>query len=129
MSENAHPDGADASLNSAIGRLLRIGLAVSAILVVIGAVLYLWHEGGNIADYRNFQPEPHTLGNAGEFLEGVMALRGQDVIQLGLLCLIATPVLYVLVALNTFRRQRDWQYVAISSIVLTVLLSSLFFVR
>lgn len=117
------------NLNRTIGRVLRLGVVISGTLVLIGAVLYLWHQGGMIADYRTFRPEPHTLDNLGEFFRGVVALRGRDIIQLGLLCLIATPVLYVLVGLHAFWRQRDGLYVAISLVVLGVLLFSLFFVR
>jgi uncharacterized membrane protein len=46
-------------------------------------------------------------------------------IQLGLLVLIATPVVRVITCLAGFALERDWMYAAVSLIVLVCLLSSI----
>jgi uncharacterized membrane protein len=46
------------------------------------------------------------------------------VIALGLLVLIATPVLRVAVSIVTFALERDWVYVAITTLVLCILIAS-----
>lgn len=120
---------AEARLNRLIGRLLRVGVSVSAAVVLVGAIIYLWHHGAEMVNYGTFRPEPHTLGNVYGFVAQLSALRGRAIIELGLLCLIATPVLYVATALGVYWRQRNRLYVGISSVVLAVLLFSLFFMR
>ncbi|HEU0197748.1 MAG TPA: DUF1634 domain-containing protein [Nevskiaceae bacterium] len=129
MSDAHYTQVNDDRLSHSIGLLLRVGVLISGTVVLVGAVLYLWHQGGAVADYRVFLPEPHTLANAGSFFAGVAALRGRDIIQLGLLLLIATPVLYVALAACAFLRSRDRLYSAVSLLVLAVLLFSLFYVR
>jgi uncharacterized membrane protein len=51
---------------------------------------------------------------------------GRGWIQLGLLLLIATPVARVAFSVYAFARQRDFLYVGVTLIVLTVLLFGLF---
>jgi len=52
--------------------------------------------------------------------------RGRDIIQLGLLVLIATPVARVIFSLIGFLIEKDWIYVAITAVVLIILSVSLF---
>jgi uncharacterized membrane protein len=61
---------------------------------------------------------------AGVF-RGVGAGHSASLIQLGLLLLLATPVARVALMAVAFTTQRDWTYVVISLIVLTVLAASL----
>ena len=109
----------------AIGRLLRFGVALAALVVVVGAVIYLWRHGQERSDYAVFRGEPHSLRDFADILRNVAMFKGRDVIQLGLLLLIATPVMRVAFAAYAFACQRDRLYVFISLIVLTVLLISL----
>jgi uncharacterized membrane protein len=73
-----------------------------------------------------FAGQPAELRSVRSVVAGALALRGQWVIQLGLLVLIATPIARVAFALLAFARQRDGIYVAVSALVLAVLLFSLF---
>ena len=54
-------------------------------------------------------------------------LYRRAIVQLGLVLLIATPVARVAFTLVAFARQRDRAYVMITTIVLALLLYSLFF--
>jgi uncharacterized membrane protein len=77
-----------------ISRLLRIGVAASMTLVVAGMVI------------------------------GVISPLGHDVAMLGLLLLIATPVLRVAMSIYVFARERDTTYVVITTLVLLLLILS-----
>jgi uncharacterized membrane protein len=111
-----------------ISTLLRIGVWSSLALVVLGTIFTFVHHPDYltsrtalrtiIGDPANF---PHTLG---DMLRGIAQLRGQSIIILGLVLLIATPVLRVAVSIVAFAIQKDRIYVLITSIVLALLLTS-----
>ena len=66
------------------------------------------------------------LLRAGVILAAAVVLAGgllarRDIIQLGLILLIATPVARVAFSVVAFVLERDWLYVAITLIVLAVL--------
>ena len=127
MSERPVESGRDLEL--AIGRLLRIGVAAAALLVLLGAAVYLWHHGSEMADYRRFRGEPSDLRHLGAIFADAAVPHGRGLIQLGLLLLIATPVMRVAYAAWAFARQRDGLYVLVTLLVLAVLLFSLLFMR
>ncbi len=107
---------------NAIGWVLQGGVIISALVIVIGLVLLPTQPGG-------LSPErllrfPQTLSQVGVSL---LALRPQGIIALGLLLLIATPVLRVAVSVVTFTLEKDRKYVVITLIVLAILLFSLFY--
>jgi uncharacterized membrane protein len=118
-------DWDDQRLEIDIAQLLRTGVVVAAGLVAAGGFLYLARHGGEHLDRRVFHGEPSDLRSIGGVLRGVGALQGLDIIQLGLLVLIATPIARVALALYAFARQGDRTYVVITLIVLSLLLYSL----
>ena len=77
--------------------------------------------------YQMFRGEPADLRSLGGIVGDALSLRGRGIIQLGLLLLIATPVARVAFAVFAFARQRDWIYVTVSLIVLSLLIYSLVF--
>jgi uncharacterized membrane protein len=108
-----------------IGNLLRAGVLISALVVMVGGVLYLARNGGSPTDYRVFRGEPSDLRSVGGILRDAVALNGRGIIQLGLLLLIATPVARVAFSVFGFAEESDRLYVVIASIVLLVLACSL----
>jgi len=84
-------------LEGAIGRILRIGVTTSSICLAIGLAL--------------------TLARADAPLASLL-LNG------GLLILMATPVARVVISVGEYVRERDWFFVAMTSIVLLELLAS-----
>ncbi len=106
-----------------IGWILLIGVVVSAAVILIGLVLLAFHPADFSA--RGLSSFPQTLG---EVWSGLLTLQPQAVIILGLLLLIATPVLRVAVSVVAFALERDRRYVVITLIVLAILLFSIFFV-
>jgi uncharacterized membrane protein len=96
------------------------------VLVIAGAVVYLYRHGSERPDYRLFHGEPPSLRGLAGILDVAEDWRGRGIIQLGLLVLLATPVARVVFSIVAFAAQRDPLYVAITSVVLAVLCYSLF---
>ena len=115
----------DRRMDMVIGNLLRSGVLLSALVVLIGAVVYLVRHGRSPTDYRVFRGEPSDLRSVGGILRDALALRARGIIQLGLLLLIATPVARVAVSIFGFAEERDRMYVIVASIVLLILVYSL----
>lgn len=126
MSEQPpHHGPSDERVEGVIGNLLRIGVISSAIVVCLGGVLYLMRDARQPApNLRTFEPEElrsplHIVREAG-------ALHPLGLIMLGLLLLIATPVVRVIFSVVAFVLQRDYMYILFTLLVLSVLLYSLF---
>jgi uncharacterized membrane protein len=126
----AHPDARVRRVERVISTLLRAGVVASLFLVVFGSTLSFVHH----PDYNSAPSElrrltspgagfPHTLRDV---WEGVKEFRGQAIVAVGLLVLIATPVLRVAVSIAGFVYERDWAFVAITALVLALLLLSFF---
>ena len=115
----------DQKLEMAIGMMLRVGVSIAAAVILLGGVLYLRHPGGPAPDYTHFHAAPAEALSIRGTLAGVA--RGSDlsIIQLGILLLIATPIVRVVFALAGFLREGDRMYAWISAAVLAILLFSL----
>jgi|GEM_PF-568952 uncharacterized membrane protein len=126
MSQQSYHSGpSDERVEGTIANLLRIGVIVSALLVFFGGVLYLIQDGGQPApDLSQFQPG--QLRSPASIIKEVAVLRPLALIMLGLLVLIATPVVRVLFSVIAFALQRDYLYVFFTLLVLAILLYSLF---
>ncbi|MGE5219966.1 MAG: DUF1634 domain-containing protein [Chloroflexota bacterium] len=105
-----------------LGTLLRSGVIIASAVVLFGGIFYLLHYGSGVPDYRVFRGEPADLRDVAGIVSDSLSLRSRGVIQLGLLLLIATPVLRVVFSVLAFALQRDWTYVATTLIVLSVLI-------
>lgn len=112
-----------------IGNVLKIGVLISAGLVLLGGILLLYRYGATGPGYATFKGEPEHLKNIYEILRSAMSLHSRGIIQLGLLCLIATPVMRVIFSLGMYAKQKDGLYCLITSIVLCLLIYSMLFAR
>jgi len=115
----------DARMRNIMGSLLRVGVLAAAFLVVLGGVLFFIQHPKEIFDYTTFKGEPAKFRQVHLIVKEAMNLRGRDIIQLGLLVLIATPVARVIFSLIGFLIEKDWIYVSITAIVLMILFVSL----
>jgi uncharacterized membrane protein len=114
----------DKQLDSTIASMLCWGVTLAAAVVFAGGVVSLLTPGTTIPDYSHFHADPFPT-MAG-ILYGASHLNPANLIQLGILILIATPVLRVIFCIAGFARQRDLLYIAIGTTVLLILLYSLF---
>jgi uncharacterized membrane protein YfcA/uncharacterized membrane protein len=106
-----------------IGWVLQGGVILSAVVIVIGLLL-MSLQPDKFAP-QQLQMFPHTFAQVATEL---LTLHPQAVIALGLLLLIATPVLRVAISMIAFAVERDWRFVVITLLVLLILLFSIFFV-
>jgi uncharacterized membrane protein len=120
------PVWTDRRVEDLVGNLLRAGVFLAALIVFVGAVFYLARHGKETADYRVFHGEPNPLRTIPGVLREAFAFQGRGIIQLGLLLLIATPVARVVLSIVGFAAERDRMYVGFATIVLVILLYSLF---
>jgi uncharacterized membrane protein len=115
----------DERLEQVMGRLLRVGVLLSAAVVTVGAVIFLVRHGTELPHYRVFHGEPSDLRSVGGIVADTLAGSARGLIQLGLLLLVATPVARVVLAVVGFALGQDRAYVLVSLLVLAVLLFSI----
>jgi uncharacterized membrane protein len=125
---NGEPQHEPAWVDAAISNLLRAGVVISMAVVVIGLAFTFIHHPqyvrsttalGRLTDADVVYP--HRIRDvAAQIRQG----RGQAIVMLGLLMLIATPVARVAFSIVAFALERDRLYVAITAMVLILLLIS-----
>ncbi len=104
-----------------IGQVLQSGVLLSALIIMFGIVLLMLQPGG--ISGRMLLEFPRTPG---QVWTGLLHGQAQAVVTLGLLLLIATPIMRVAASVLLFALERDRHFVVITSLVLAILLFSLF---
>jgi len=102
-------------LDRIVHQLLIVGLVISITLMLLGMGLALARGEGM----------PTTATSPGETLRQARAGQSAGIMTLGLLVLIATPILRVIGSIVTFVYERDWLYVVITTVVLLIVVASL----
>jgi uncharacterized membrane protein len=122
----APPRSSADELRLVVARVLLVGVALSAALILAGFVtsLFVGWDGSLTGAARGGDPT-----DVGALAEGLRALRPQAIAQLGLLTLILTPMARVAASLVLFAVERDPTYVLISTIVLVILVAGLLVIR
>ena len=115
----------DEQIDQILGKLLRTGVFLAAGVVLLGGLLYIANYGATTPDYRIFHGEPADLRSVVGIMAAAWSLRGRGLIQLGLLLLIATPIVRVLFSSIAFAMQHDRLYVIVTAIVFSALLLGL----
>lgn len=105
--------------------LLRFGVLTAALIVFVGGAKFLSTEGTMITPFDVFHGEPPALRGVSAIVSGAARFEARSVIMLGLLVLIATPILRVVFSVVIFLFERDVIFVAITLFVLAVLLFGL----
>jgi uncharacterized membrane protein len=115
----------DQRLEVIIGYTLRTGVVLAAVIVLIGGVLYLIQSGSATPHYHTYHAAATHSDTLAGITQNIRALNSYGIIQLGLLVLIATPIIRVTLSVVAFALERDVLYVVATLIVLAVLLYSL----
>lgn len=114
-----------------IGKLLRYGVILACTITSFGGILYLIQSNGRMPDYSSVpsgQPFPGVQQYLREFstiLSRVFDFDGAAIIQLGVIVLIATPIIRVAFSAVSFLIEKDYLYVAITLIVLCIILANM----
>ena len=104
-------------LQEAIHRLLIYGVGLSTILMLVGLLL----------DFILKRPVPASLPGPIEAFRLAFALDPAGFLALGLIVLIATPILRVFSSIIAFLYERDWRYAIFTSIVFMIVMISILF--
>ncbi len=115
----------DKSVEIFLGKLLRWGVLLAALVVFVGGVWFLAKSYDVKQNYRTFRGEPADLRAVPMIVRQAIALCPLGLIQFGLLLLIATPVARVLFSVLGFALERDWMYVILTLLVLALLVYTL----
>lgn len=97
-----------------IGKILRLGVMISATVMIIGLVLLIVKGNGGYP--HNVFPTDFT-----QIWAEIAELKPYAIMMLGIFLLILTPVLRVVVSIYSFYREGDSLYVWITTIVLVIL--------
>lgn len=101
-----------------IGKILRIGVIISVAVMIIG-LLMLMIEGNGGYSANQFPTSFKAIG------QGLLALKPDAVLMLGVFLLILTPVLRVVVSIYAFFKEHDYLYTYITMFVLIILLGAM----
>jgi uncharacterized membrane protein len=117
-----------------LSKVLRAGVLLSAGIVLLGVVMlfvtqarsgYFSHGVQGLLAYPASAAAAPIDSSVADVIKGLQAGEPDAVISLGLLVLIATPIVRVAASVVLFLMQRDYRYVAITMFVLIVLLLAL----
>ena len=126
-SQRQNTEQIDIKIELILGNILRIGVIVSAIVVLFGAVLYLFSHGKAKPDYYSFVSNPFSVDDPIGLLKNVFALKSLEIIKMGILLLVGTPILRVIISVIAFIYEKDLMYVIFTLMVLVVLIYSFFY--
>jgi len=119
------------SFEDIIGWTLRIGVLISAAFIIFGVALIYIHRGAGAYSFRdlvisrspvNTSILPVSYIN----MRSVSSLNGLAFVLVGLIVLMATPVLRVAIGIAQFAYERNWLYTVITVIVFMNLMLAIF---
>jgi uncharacterized membrane protein len=104
-----------------VSAVLRGGVLLSGGVIALGLLLFFFQQHGHMPG--DITKIPFTFRPGAIILQALHG-SGEAIIMLGLMLLIATPVSRIAVSIITFAFERDWRYVAITTLVLLILIIS-----
>ena len=104
-------------LNEVVHRLLIVGLIISTVFMLAGIVL----------DLALGRQAPTVIPDLHEVFARVIVMRPSGFLSLGLLILIATPIIRVIGSTIVFLYERDWRFAGITFLVFLIVLTSILF--
>jgi len=135
--QNAKPVGKQEII---VGRILRAGVILSFTLVMIGTIvsfassadqptretLELIKSHGALGEKVVESATPHFPSSLTDIFRDSLSLRGPAIVMLGIVVLVATPVVRVAASIVLFALEGDRFYVATTTLVLVLLVICLF---
>lgn len=118
----------DSDIQRLLGSVLRYGVWIALSVTLLGGLLLLIQDSGQVVEYNNFVgKEKNILHVMSDIFTGTLSFRGESIIFLGILLLFVTPVLRVLLSLVSFLIEKDYLYVCITTLVILIIAISISF--
>ena len=122
----------DKQLQKIIGLTLRGGVLTAVAVALIGGTMYLYGHSTEPVSFHIFAGEntpyasPLQIFHQAFLSPGLgVGRRGLAIIQIGIICLLLTPIIRVALSIIGFAMERDRVYVVITSVVLATLICSM----
>ncbi|BDI19178.1 hypothetical protein ANSO36C_49800 [Nostoc cf. commune SO-36] len=125
VNKNVTKTSNEQQLEYLLSNLMKYGVLIASAVVLLGGILYLIHHGTEPAEYHFFRAEPLEFRSPVGVVKAVLSGSNRGIIQLGLLLLIATPIVRVFISLLAFLLQREFIYVIVTLLVMASLIYSL----
>ncbi|WP_121967339.1 DUF1634 domain-containing protein [Myroides sp. N17-2] len=118
----------DKDLQSIIGNVLRYGVWTALSVAGIGGIILFSTHANDEVHFTNFiEKDDNILTVIKNIFAGVGQGNGESIIFLGILLLFLTPVLRIFLSLLSFFLEKDWLYVFITLIVISIIVFSVSF--
>jgi uncharacterized membrane protein len=110
-----------------LGKTLRLGTIVSCAITLLGGIIYLFHSHHITPDYspENFKGAAGYLREFSGIIPRILEADGAAIIQLGVIVLIATPIVRILFSVVAFLLEKDYLYVGITLLVLGIIIANM----
>lgn len=123
---------AERDMELLIGKLLRYGVILSCCITVFGGIVYLFQHSGDSSAMYQATDIPNEAFGVSHYLRELVTIfprllqfDGAAIIQFGVCVLIATPVIRVAVSVFAFLMEKDYLYVVITLIVLSIIIANM----
>ena len=116
----------DKDVQVILGTLLRVGVILSTSIVLLGGIIFLTTQNNHTVSFSEFKPEQAKFSSVAAIFTGLKTFDGLAIIQFGVLLLIFTPIARVVFSIFSFLMEKDYMYVVIGTIVLCVIITSLY---
>jgi uncharacterized membrane protein len=118
---------ADQDIEQLIGLQLRLGVVTASLIVLTGGLIYLKQSAAlAVPYYHSFTGTKAGFTTLGEIFKGAYTANAKGIIELGIVVLIATPILRVAFSLVGFIIEKDKLYIWITLTVLAIMMVSIF---
>lgn len=117
----------DKNLQTIISAVLRNGVWLVLLFASIGGVLYVLQHGHEPVNYSVFIEKEQTIGEIFSTVFNHIQLgEAEAIIFVSVLILFLTPLLRLLLSLVSFVLEKDYMYVVITLIVLSIISASVY---
>ncbi|ADL18947.1 hypothetical protein ASAC_0540 [Acidilobus saccharovorans 345-15] len=119
------------SFEDIIGWTLRVGVLISAVFIIFGIGLIYVHRGAGIYTFKDLVAANSPVNTSilpVSYINSrtVMGLNGLAYVLIGLIILMATPVVRVAIGIAQFAHERNWLYTFITAVVFINLMLAIF---
>jgi uncharacterized membrane protein len=122
----------DKQLQRLIGFTLRSGVLVAVIVGLLGGAIFLGSHQADPVSFHTFTGAHSLFASPRGTVQQAFRPQAQDTVnrglaiaQIGIICLLLTPIIRVALSIVGFALERDGTYVVITAIVLATLTCSM----